>query len=201
MDPEEAEAWAAMRAAFADVDAEAGAAGEVDPEEADAWSAVQDAFGERPAKGSGRGKGAAKAAPAKAAPAKAAPAKAALARGRDAASAPASAPPHRAEAVDEDWLQGQVDRLVGEVQRLAGAPFQARLLRAVWKLPLEEQQEVLLGASGTSGELDEPQPARALRLWQLIQGEVEARLAPPPAGRQPRSPGGRSRSRSRSPSL
>ena len=193
MDAEEAEAWAAMRAAFADLDAEAGATGEVDPEEADAWSAVQDAFGERSTKGSGRGKGA----PAKAAPAKAAPAKA----GRAVAIAPASAPAPRAEAVDEDSLQAQVDRLVGEVQRLAGAPFQARLLRAVWKLPLEEQQEVLLGASGTGGELDEPQAARALRLWQLIQGEVEARLAPPPAGRQPRSPGGRSRSRSRSPSL
>jgi len=108
------------------------------------------------------------------------------------------------------WLQSEVDRLVGEVQRVAGQPFSAKLLQALWHLPLEEQQEALLGARALGSRSDDS-------VWQLLADEVHARedkqpvKATPPTApalpgpqkskNQTRGPGARVRSRSRSPSI
>merc|ERR1719162_1252228 len=78
-------------------------------------------------------------------------------------------------AADDDWLQSQVDRLVGEVQRSVRVPFPSSLLSAFWRLPLEDQNEVLLGALGSQSEFLEA-AARSTKMWTLIKDEVAARL-------------------------
>eukprot|EP00929_Paragymnodinium_shiwhaense_P082972 TRINITY_DN44009_c0_g1_i1.p1 TRINITY_DN44009_c0_g1~~TRINITY_DN44009_c0_g1_i1.p1 ORF type:complete len:337 (+),score=80.48 TRINITY_DN44009_c0_g1_i1:70-1011(+) len=78
----------------------------------------------------------------------------------------------------DDWLQEQVDKLVGELQRLVNEPFDVRLLQELWALPLEEQHDVLLGASGYLGKLEAPSEKAAL-LWSVIQAEVDARSPEP----------------------
>eukprot|EP00425_Heterocapsa_triquetra_P008903 CAMPEP_0195144808 /NCGR_PEP_ID=MMETSP0448-20130528/168749_1 /TAXON_ID=66468 /ORGANISM="Heterocapsa triquestra, Strain CCMP 448" /LENGTH=130 /DNA_ID=CAMNT_0040183295 /DNA_START=18 /DNA_END=407 /DNA_ORIENTATION=+ len=125
-DPDEAEAWAAMRAAFADVDAEAGASREqhtVSPS--------------KPAVAEPQGKTAQRAGVVAGAPAKAV-----------AKAKPPPLPRQPAAVSEDDWLQSEVDRLVGEVQRTAQAPLPGKMLKVFWGLPLEEQQDVLLGALG-----------------------------------------------------
>ncbi|CAL1147449.1 unnamed protein product, partial [Cladocopium goreaui] len=74
-----------------------------------------------------------------------------------------------------EWLQAEVDRLVGEVQRIALQPFPAELLRALWKLPLEEQQDVLLGASELQGKSGRSGANSTGGVWQLVAEEVRAR--------------------------
>merc|ERR1712136_402611 len=106
-----------------------------------------------------------------------------------------------------------VDRLVGEVQRLADAAFPVDLLRKLWRLSLDDQHDVLLGAVGTEGGLLETKGEKTERIWCLIQDEVEARgvVFKGFAGAGPRPPSSapngailkmtRGRSRSRSPSI
>merc|ERR1719464_1969719 len=136
-----------MRAAFAEDDAASGKA--ADPDEASAMAAVREAFGEAtvPVGGSTHrqsstsgGKG--------------------TMNGGSKPSAPSPSPAasKRRETTTgetDTWLQGQVDQLVGEVQRLARGPFTRELLTMLWNLPLEDQQEVLLGATGTVSTLAE----------------------------------------------
>mmetsp|Transcript_100833 Transcript_100833/g.285825 ORF Transcript_100833/g.285825 Transcript_100833/m.285825 type:complete len:221 (+) Transcript_100833:107-769(+) len=215
-DPDEAEAWAAMRAAFADDDS----AAKVDPDEAAAMAAVREAFGEDAAPAF---------APAPAArPSKSSADKGAASGGsKPSASPPSAAAEKRRETNSgetDTWLQGQVDQLVGEVQRIARGPFPRDLLFMLWNLPLEDQQEVLLGASGTVSDMIADKAAKAKKLWALIEEEARARgsslpsavaatlakkstaTPAPPKGRgaAPSAPGdfdGGARSRSRSPSL
>lgn len=259
-DPEEAEALAAMRAAFAEDDdvpiADGGGASDEDddrepddPEETAAWNEVRVAFGDpdedegemlRPLSGGkGKGKGNSgkagtgsrkvavddqneakgtkkdKTSPAPKWRSKAA-APALVAQSEEALFFPRSKMNGDVPGANgEDWVQSQVDRLVGEVQRLVGAPFTPRLMSEFWSLPLEDQHDVLLGATGIEGGIMESKEERAAKLWQLIEGEVRARggwhtteptkKAPAAGGRgmARREPtdGARSRSRSRSPSI
>ncbi|CAE7803386.1 unnamed protein product [Symbiodinium sp. CCMP2592] len=170
---------------------------EEDPEEAAAWAALREAFGE-PSR--------------------------MLSNAKDGRKVPArftsdsgvvSKQPHRGLDLAQDqasghWLQSEVDRLVGEVQRVAGQPFSAKLLQALWHLPLEEQQEALLGARALGSRSDDS-------VWQLLADEVHARedkqpvkatpptapalLGPQKSKKQTKGPGARVRSRSRSPSI
>merc|ERR1719291_1344342 len=123
MDAEEAEAWAAMRLAFGE-DAAPAAPRMSSTAAGGARKRTEEAVPERKA---------AKVAPAKAA-ARPVP-------------VDAKAPPQAGG--DSTDPQGQVDRLVGEVQRLAQEPFPVGLITALWSLRLEDQLDVLLGASGT----------------------------------------------------
>ncbi|CAE8644145.1 unnamed protein product, partial [Polarella glacialis] len=123
----------------------------------------------------------------------------------------------------------KVDRLTGELQRLSGGPFSPDLLKALWGLPLEDQQDVLLGVTGSEGSPLETRSETAVRLWRLTADEILARggqVLPvrrvansgafrPPTGGATRSATGavrggrapptggadRGRSRSRSPSI
>merc|ERR1712136_76477 len=61
------------------------------------------------------------------------------------------------------WTRQQVDRLVGEVQRLADAAFPVDLLRKLWRLSLDDQHDVLLGSVGTEGGLLETKWERIKR--------------------------------------
>eukprot|EP00747_Dinoflagellata_sp_TGD_P168527 gnl/TRDRNA2_/TRDRNA2_195104_c0_seq1.p1 gnl/TRDRNA2_/TRDRNA2_195104_c0~~gnl/TRDRNA2_/TRDRNA2_195104_c0_seq1.p1 ORF type:complete len:244 (-),score=66.39 gnl/TRDRNA2_/TRDRNA2_195104_c0_seq1:138-776(-) len=200
-DPEEAEALAAMRAAFADDDVEAGldfgkgdAGGGIDADAAPA---------EKEVSGKGIGKKPKKRPLSRTAVPKATSSDSAPVASAEKASARPQGGDHL-ETSQDGWLQGQVDRLVGEVQRRADGPFQLRLLKALWSLPLEDQHDVLLGATGT--DLHHKDDS-ATKLWQLIQEEVRARggwastaaargsQMAAPVEPQP------SRSRSRSPSI
>jgi len=189
-DAEEAEAWAAMRAAFAEDDAAVGIAFSVKPgvptaDAAEADVAMDDA------------KAAADDAKPEPAPARKAAAKSGAVKKVAADKAKAVGGSKTQEKVQEKakepeiekapeeskWLQENVDRLVGEVQRLASGPFSIRLLTQLWSLPLEDQHDVLLGATGSEGDLLETSADRTKRLWSIITDEVEARggmPAPPP---------------------
>jgi len=233
-DPEEAEAWAAMRAAFAEDDAASGfqlkeftgglestsAVDEPDePEEPeveepsppktgsikagiDATAATKVAGQKQPKKAP---------APKWRAKTSAAPAASGKADEAGALYKPRMRPTGEVEGgAGEAWVQSQVDRLIGEVQRTAGAPFAARLLNELWSLPIEDQHDVLLGAIGTVGEALDTKAQKSKRLWTLIQDEVRARggwhsTVPKGGPRPPTStaaaPAGRDRSRSRSPSI
>mmetsp|Transcript_72315 Transcript_72315/g.234934 ORF Transcript_72315/g.234934 Transcript_72315/m.234934 type:complete len:233 (+) Transcript_72315:72-770(+) len=225
MDDEEAAAWAAMREAFADDGATTEESAAPAPsagmkgseEEAVAMDAVREAFGEGkvtpPWKASKAPKSLYATKAAKAPPSSGG------AEAREAAPKPVAVP-----VLDQDWLQSQVDRTVGEVQRLVRAPFPPSLLNALWRLPLEDQNDVLLGASGLEGGILETPAERARRIWTSIREETTARLggeaaeemaaagapvaaAAPARKKVARTSGpaaaaaGRGRSRSRSPSL
>ncbi|CAK9051198.1 unnamed protein product [Durusdinium trenchii] len=86
-------------------------------------------------------------------------------------NSPRKAPPKRSDSTD-DWLQGEVDRLVGEIQRLAKQPLPTELLNAVWKLPLEQQHDVLLGTR----ELLHGNCVNSTgRVWHFLATEVRDR--------------------------
>mmetsp|Transcript_86773 Transcript_86773/g.163656 ORF Transcript_86773/g.163656 Transcript_86773/m.163656 type:complete len:229 (+) Transcript_86773:79-765(+) len=186
-----------------------------DPEEAAAWAALQAAFGEpgtaaaaaeSSAATSGEGDGGVKRSDeasqslpsAKRAKVTAAPKAKASSNGfSSAAMGNGSSQPLAGEDAGDTWLQSEVDRLVGEVQRLADGPFSFQLLKDLWSASLEDQHEVLLGAIGSAGEHIESKQERAKTLWKLIGEEVRARRdgeaeAPPPkikipAGKAPPS--------------
>eukprot|EP00927_Polykrikos_kofoidii_P051431 TRINITY_DN45234_c0_g1_i1.p1 TRINITY_DN45234_c0_g1~~TRINITY_DN45234_c0_g1_i1.p1 ORF type:complete len:234 (+),score=27.16 TRINITY_DN45234_c0_g1_i1:81-704(+) len=199
-DPEEAEAWAAMRAAFADDDAAAGVSfNSVDP-----TNAGDEAMAKTSGDGSNDGKVVAKLQSSKVSFEKKTSSKGTVAEPADADTAPQP-------ATDEVWLQEQVDQLVGEVQRLGGGPFSARMLSQLWSLPLGDQHDVLMGTTGSKGNILETALERAARIWKLIGEELSARCGTkrssagakktPTAGRDRSRSRSRSGSRSRSPSI
>lgn len=232
-DPEEAEAWAAMRAAFAD-DEEVKASEKSSPQEADALRKAEPAAADGgdddvAAAAAGAAKTKVAAAPKwSAGPAAGGAAKAGTgAKDDKALFHPRAKPTGEVDGDDisePGWLQKQVDRLVGEVQRHADGPFSPSLLKDLWSIPLEDQHELLLGALGSQGALFEKKDETGKRLWQVIEEEVRARggwstpappskpattapartnAAGPPAARRgaPSAPRAPSRSRSRSLSL
>merc|ERR1712232_510336 len=87
----------------------------------------------------------------------------------------AKAAPFNDDPSSQEWLQGQVDRLVGEIQRSLEEPFTPWLLDALWSIPLEEQHLVLLGAAGTQPTVLEGRAERAKRIWKLMEDEVRVR--------------------------
>eukprot|EP00418_Pyrodinium_bahamense_P019255 CAMPEP_0179128360 /NCGR_PEP_ID=MMETSP0796-20121207/60855_1 /TAXON_ID=73915 /ORGANISM="Pyrodinium bahamense, Strain pbaha01" /LENGTH=281 /DNA_ID=CAMNT_0020827199 /DNA_START=51 /DNA_END=895 /DNA_ORIENTATION=+ len=149
-----------------------------DPEEAEALAAFRAAFADD--------------APAKVAPLprRKAPVAASRVAELAAATADEESVPLSSGADGSGWLQEQVDRLVGELQRLLHEPFETGLLRGLYGLPLEEQQEVLLGASSTAANSFEERAARARKAYGLVREEVRARGglvdAQPP--QRPRTP-------------
>lgn len=102
-----------------------------------------------------------------------------------------------------DDLQREVDRLVGEVQRLVRAPLPAPILTRLWKLALEDQQDVLLLALAEEDlAAAEGQKMAPAKLWDFFQEELQRRAPmspavassgprPPPGGPVPRPPGGK----------
>ncbi|CAE8637359.1 unnamed protein product [Polarella glacialis] len=222
-DPEEAAAWADMRAAFGE------------PQESEPTKPSTKGAGKSSKGGKGRTQQAVVKAPSgNAVSSSKAPSQKAPIPGGDGkpvrsqASAPAETPSEGAD-VSAQWLQSQVDRLTGELQRLSGGPFSPDLLKALWGLPLEDQQDVLLGVTGSEGSPLETRSETAVRLWRLTADEILARggqVLPvrrvansgafrPPTGGATRSATGavrggrapptggadRGRSRSRSPSI
>eukprot|EP00927_Polykrikos_kofoidii_P077266 TRINITY_DN74224_c0_g1_i1.p1 TRINITY_DN74224_c0_g1~~TRINITY_DN74224_c0_g1_i1.p1 ORF type:complete len:222 (-),score=46.81 TRINITY_DN74224_c0_g1_i1:209-874(-) len=204
-DPEEAEAWAAMRAAFADDDAAAGISfSSVDP-----TNFADDAPAQDNDVKSGDASSDAKAGekvaslPSKLSVAKKTSIGKLTTPAGKATSTVAKPEEKDAEpmpAMDQVWLQEQVDRLVGEVQRLGGGPFSARMLSQLWSIPLEEQHDVLLGTTGSKGDILETALERAGRIWKLVGEELSARCGTSrtPAGSKKTGARERSRSRSRS---
>lgn len=205
-------------------------------EEAEAWAALREAFGEpekapsdtgvkRSSKaGQGSSPGAVKRAKAAPAPAP----KGEPASRTSVATSKSSAQRLASEDAGDGagWLQSQVDRFIGEVQRLADSPFPHRLLKDLWSIPLEDQHEVLLGALGNiAGKTLDSKQEKAATLWKLIEEELSARRAgdatldlPPPkakvtaaktglsaqangAKRPPAPTSGAARPRTRSPSI
>lgn len=83
----------------------------------------------------------------------------------------------------DSWLQGEVDRLFGQLQRETGCPMADHVLRTIWRLSLDGQHDVLMGALATGtcsqhvASLIESREERAEKVWQLISKEVNARLA------------------------
>jgi len=202
-DPEEAEAWAALRAAFADdepiapvtgvtqrVFADADLSAHTNGDDFDAMCAMEEEEEVQTVatKGKGRVPSSKK-------------------------HVVADVPEVKGVLDQNAWTRQQVDRLVGEVQRLADAAFPVDLLRKLWRLSLDDQHDVLLGAVGTEGGLLETKGEKTERIWCLIQDEVEARgvVFKGFAGAGPRPPSSapngailkmtRGRSRSRSPSI
>ncbi|CAE7237008.1 unnamed protein product [Symbiodinium natans] len=185
---------------------------EEDPEEAAAWAALREAFGEPGSAGS-RPRDSSRTSPSSptrptvnnASGLKIQPA---VSRSRNGATSGRQGRLRDHDGAQDSaghWLQAEVDRLVGEVQRVAGQPFSAKLIQALWRLPLEEQQDALLGACALSCRGDDT-------VWQVLADEVHARgdkhsLGPapaPPGSRQlkkTKGPSSRPRSRSRSPSI
>jgi len=178
MSKEEAAAWAEMRAAFGEADEvppsaskkeAAEAAGmTAEEEEAAALSAVREAFGE-----SGS-----------AAPA--ADGRSGEEPGKKRARTELDRPKMEVSASAETaltWLQEQTDRLVGEVQRLAGGPFSPRLLSALWELPLDDQSDILLGIAGTDLGAADGAEERSERIWSIVEDELKARTGGDDGGR------------------
>merc|ERR1711972_701601 len=98
-----------------------------------------------------------------------------------------------ADPSSEEWLQSQVDQLMGEIQRACQEPFTPWLLDSLWSLPLDEQQLVLLGATGMQTSKTQTRAERSKRLWQAIEDEVRARGGFSNKSRQrPVAPGGES---------
>lgn len=79
------------------------------------------------------------------------------------------------------WLQEQVDQLVGESQRIAGTSFTPALLGKLWALPLEEQHDVLLGATGSAVSFFDEKHEHATKLWKIMSEEIDARRGITPA--------------------
>lgn len=109
--------------------------------------------------------------------------------GKAAEKAPEPAPAVSAEdEIDQvvpgskAWLQEQVDQLVGESQRIAGTSFTPALLGKLWALPLEEQHDVLLGATGAAASFFGETHENATKLWKMMSEEIDARrgIAPAP---------------------
>lgn len=187
-DPEEAAAWAAMRAAFADDEpiappekpkvartARVAAVMETadDADTFEAMCAIGDEEIHKPpvtVKGKGRGKGKTlKPTP------------------------PAEAPPSRkrpptSQAVDDEdevapkakrplpesfQTQEEVDRLVGEVMRLVNGPLPDELLRAVWKLPLEGQHSILSDIVASEGGVSEPSKKRSEFILSVLTDQLK----------------------------
>eukprot|EP00931_Biecheleriopsis_adriatica_P050294 TRINITY_DN29112_c0_g2_i1.p1 TRINITY_DN29112_c0_g2~~TRINITY_DN29112_c0_g2_i1.p1 ORF type:complete len:243 (+),score=55.85 TRINITY_DN29112_c0_g2_i1:86-814(+) len=175
-DPEEAAAWAEIRAAFAEDEPDTSGSAPAGS------SPSASSKGNRLAKDKpqGKGGGSTKAKPASSTKASAASTKTSADSTKTPATSnkgdatPAPGKPAVASAAD-DWLQSEVDRLVGEVQRLTDEPFTAELLRAVWSLSLEDQQEMLLGATASYGSPLESPAEKAARIWRLVTDEVRAR--------------------------
>eukprot|EP00450_Noctiluca_scintillans_P008566 CAMPEP_0194504806 /NCGR_PEP_ID=MMETSP0253-20130528/29828_1 /TAXON_ID=2966 /ORGANISM="Noctiluca scintillans" /LENGTH=211 /DNA_ID=CAMNT_0039347257 /DNA_START=40 /DNA_END=675 /DNA_ORIENTATION=+ len=206
-DPEEAAAWAALRAAFADdepiapvtgvnqrVFADADLSAHSNGDDFDAMCAMEEEEEVQTVATKGKGK---------------------VPSSKKHVAKPVVADvPEVKSVLDQNaWTRQQVDRLVGEVQRLADAAFPADLLRKLWRLSLDDQHDVLLGAVGTEGGLLETKGEKTERIWCLIQDEVDARgvVFKGLAGAGPRPPSSapnvatlkvtRGRSRSRSPSI
>jgi len=190
-DPEEAAAWAEMRAAFGDsavgstntpakktlpstasldksesADSIATrtleATTEVEDEDA-AWAALDKAFGKVPSKR-------------EAATLPDLSSSSSSKKPRPAAAPKAVSGKPDLDATDA-WTQGEVDRLIGELQRTAGGPFTPKLLRELWSLGLEDQQDILLGCLGSCTDALESKLDRGRRLWTLVEEEVHARGA------------------------
>eukprot|EP00930_Biecheleria_cincta_P005383 TRINITY_DN106311_c0_g1_i1.p1 TRINITY_DN106311_c0_g1~~TRINITY_DN106311_c0_g1_i1.p1 ORF type:complete len:209 (-),score=51.82 TRINITY_DN106311_c0_g1_i1:370-996(-) len=200
-----------------------------DTEEAEAWAALREAFGESETAPSDAGvkRSNKSSPPGPPKRAKAAPAPAPKVEPASSVSAAKSNGYAGKDAGEGDaWIQSEVDRLTGEVQRLADGPFPFKLLKDLWSIPLEDQHEVLLGALGnTAGKTLDSKQERAANLWKLIEEEVSARGAgngvldlPPPkskvlaaksgistlvntAKRPPAPKAGAARPRTRSPSI
>jgi len=204
-----------------------------DTEEAEAWAALREAFGDSEKAPSDasvkRGSKSSPPGPAKRAKTALAPAPKAAPKAEPASSTSAAKSNGHASKDSGDgdgWMQSEVDRLVGEVQRLADGPFSFKLLKDLWSIPLEDQHEVLLGALGNiAGKTLDSKQERAANLWKLIEEEVSARGAenavldlPPPkskvsasknslssqantAKRPPAPKSGAARPRTRSPSI
>jgi len=201
-----------------------------DTEEAEAWAALREAFGdsEKAPSDAGvkRGSKSSPPGPAKRAKTALASAPKAAPKAEPTSSTAAAANGNSHASNGDSWMQPEVDRLVGEVQRLADGPFSFKLLKDLWSIPLEDQHEVLLGALGnTAGKTLDSKQERAANLWKLIEEEVSARGAdnavldlPPPkskvsasknslssqantAKRPPAPNSGAARPRTRSPSI
>lgn len=152
MDPDEAAAWAELRAAFGEEE-ECDQNAEEPPAKKAAAEPAAPGVG-KAAKGKGKGK-----------------AKGVLAQ-------ELSASGRKAVIDDEKLTQAQVDRFVGQITRLAGGPFPPSMLGGLWSLPMEVQLDLLRGVSGADGSdiseevQNETQTEKSRRMWRTLEETI-----------------------------